>query len=203
MADETTDPPGRRRSFSNAAMLLGLAGSYGLFGWTALRFLFPAKPQRQSWLFVTEVASLGTGQSLRFRTPAGALVNVTRQGDAGEVDDFIALSSTCPHLGCQVHWESANNRYFCPCHNGTFDAGGKGTGGPPGEAGQSLPRYPLKVENGLLFLEAPVESLTADNRGEVIESIDGGQGPGHDPCLARLRPAEDRKSPDRSGGSRA
>ena len=31
--------------------------------------------------------------------------------------------------------------------------------GPPADAGQSLPRYPLKIEDGLLYLEAPLERL--------------------------------------------
>ena len=73
--------------------------------------------------------------------------------------DFIALSSVCPHLGCRVHWQSQESRFFCPCHNGSFDPQGKPTGGPPLAAGQSLPKYPLKVEHGLLFIEMPIHSV--------------------------------------------
>ena len=102
----------------------------------------------------------------------------------GDVDDFIALSSTCPHLGCQVHWEAAHDRFFCPCHNGVFDPSGRGLSGPPGEAGLSLPSYNLRVDNGLLFIEVPVTRLT-QRRGEVIDRVEGIHGPGHDPCLAR------------------
>jgi Rieske Fe-S protein len=58
-----------------------------------------------------------------------------------------------------VHWQAQNNRFFCPCHNGIFTPEGKGIGGPPGDAGQSLPRYPLRIENGLLMIEVPVEKL--------------------------------------------
>jgi Rieske Fe-S protein len=87
-------------------------------------------------------------------------VIITRQGEGGEVSDFIALSSTCPHLGCRVHWESPNQRFFCPCHNGTFDPQGRATGGPPKAAGQDLPRYPLKIERGLLYIEVPTRTLS-------------------------------------------
>ena len=80
-------------------------------------------------------------------------MSITRQGEAGSVDDFIALSSTCPHLGCQVHWEPKNNRFFCPCHNGALDPAGNPTAGPPADAGQSLPEYELKIDAGLLFIK--------------------------------------------------
>ena len=40
--------------------------------------------------------------------------------------------------------------------SGTASLGGKAIEGPPANAGQSLAAYPLKVENGLLFVEVPV-----------------------------------------------
>ena len=94
-----------------------------------------------------------------YRVPGGEKVTIARRGETGTVDDFIALSSTCPHLGCQVHWEPLHERYFCPCHNGTFDPDGVGTGGPPGDAGQSLPRYPLRVEGRLLYIRVALSGL--------------------------------------------
>jgi Rieske Fe-S protein len=186
MADPKKDPdrpddperpdPGRRRfltTFSTAAMTAGLAGGYGAFGLIAGRFLYPARPAQRQWQFVSEADRLEVGESLLYRGPAGETINVTRKAGSGDASDFIALSSTCPHLGCQVHWEAQNNRYFCPCHNGTFDPEGRGTGGPPGDAGQSLSSYALKVDNGLLFIEVPV--------GRLAEARDGGPSrPGHD-----------------------
>ncbi len=177
--------PDRRRflaSASTAAMTAGLAGGYGAFGLIAGRFLYPAGPAERQWQFVAEAGRLRAGESLLYRGPAGETINVTRQGSGGGANDFIALSSTCPHLGCQVHWEAQNDRYFCPCHNGTFDAMGVGTGGPPGDAGMTLPRYPLKVEGGLLYIEVPVSRL-ASATGEVIEETVPSR-PGHDPCLS-------------------
>ena len=152
----------------------GLIASYGTFFAYAGRYLYPAHPADKAWMFVAEIANKALGWSSDFRLPSGASVVITRQGTEGNAGDFLALSSVCPHLGCQVHWEQVNNRFFCPCHNGVFDASGKGTGGPPGEAGQSLPEYPLKVEYGLLYIE--VEADTLASRPE--------EGPeGHDPCL--------------------
>ena len=198
MPDSTKDPEApdaeRRQvldTLSTTAMTAGLAGGYGAFALIAGRFLYPAKPDERQWQFVTETKRMAIGDSLLFEVPAGETVNVTRQARNGDASDFIALSSTCPHLGCQVHWESHNDRYFCPCHNGTFDAEGRGTGGPPGDAGQSLPRYPLKVDKGLLFIEVPVLRLAADDSTEtprpVVARADlpapGLSQPGHDLCL--------------------
>lgn len=149
----------RRRFLGGAATLAmtgGLAGGYGAFGAMAVRYMYPASGTPMVWLYVSPVAEMAKGDSIAYRAPDGRQISVTRMGEGAGAEDFIALSSICPHLGCAVHWEPANNRYFCPCHNGAFDPSGKATEGPPAKAGQSLFRFPLKVENGLLFIEAPV-----------------------------------------------
>jgi Rieske Fe-S protein len=146
-------------SASTLAMAGGLAASYGTFAFMAGRFMYPSEGQQTGWVFVTQLARMRQGESIAFRAPGGERIAVARQGSKGEAGDFVALSSTCPHLGCQVHWEGQNERFFCPCHNGVFDPQGKGVSGPPGDAEQSLPRYPLKVEHGLLLIEVPMTSL--------------------------------------------
>lgn len=152
------DDIGRRRFLTRTAMAGGLAAGYGAFGGLAARYLYPAHPPDTAWVFVAPVDRVAQGEAIRFTTPSGAPAAIARQATTGDVSDFIALSSTCPHLGCAVHWEAANNRFFCPCHNGVFDPSGKATAGPPADAGQSLLRYPLKIEDGLLFIEVPVET---------------------------------------------
>ncbi len=147
----------QRRTFLSllvsAAMTFGLAGGYGMFFGLAGRFLFPARSQPKARLFVELVSRIAPGGSLSYRSPAGQLVTITRRGAGETVDEFIALSSVCPHLGCRVHWEGHNNRFFCPCHNGVFDPQGRATEGPPADAGQSLARFPLSIDNGMLFIE--------------------------------------------------
>jgi nitrite reductase/ring-hydroxylating ferredoxin subunit len=195
------DVDSRRRRFlgnvSRAAMTVGLVGGYGGLGLIAGRYLYPARPGDRIWQFVTEVDAMEVGESRRYRAPSGESISVVRQGRMGDETDFIALSSTCPHLGCQVHWEEQNNRYFCPCHNGTFDPSGNATGGPPAEAGQRLGRYPLRVEGGLLFIEVPATRLVDEGRrGQLVSNDRGGIcKPGHDRCLdARGRFAKDEKA---------
>lgn len=152
-----------RRTFlsrtSSLAMAGGLLAGYGTFAAIAGRYLYPARPEATGWLFVTDVQGMQAGDSMVFVAPSGATAAIARQGSSGAVSDFVALGSTCPHLGCKVHWEAQNSRFFCPCHNGAFDPSGRAIAGPPAEAGQSLPRYPLKIEDGLLYIEAPLDRL--------------------------------------------
>jgi Rieske Fe-S protein len=186
--DSSDDSGAGRRGFlkntSRAAMTLGLIGGYGGFAAIAGRFLYPSSTGDVMWQFVTETDGIEVGESIRYRGPSGETINITRRARNDDADDFIALSSTCPHLGCQVRWEAQNDRFFCPCHNGVFDPSGKAIGGPPGEAGQSLPNYELRVENGLLAIAVPPPQF-ADARGEIIDDEGCVSGPGHDPCLAQ------------------
>jgi Rieske Fe-S protein len=161
-----------RRDFvatvSSLAMAGGLVAGYGTLGAFAGRYLFQDNDDTD-WLFVAAANSMKPGDSLSFESPVGVRVVVTRKSDAAqdraaEEADFLALSSVCPHLGCRVHWEGQNNRFFCPCHNGTFDANGTATGGPPLAAGQSLPKYPLKIEHGMLFIRLPIRSVGDSGR---------------------------------------
>ena len=159
--------PDRRSLLSRLAswfMLGGLVASYGTCAAIAGRYLFPARARRKSWQYLARATDVPEGSSFVYRSPAGESIAVARRGQAGAPEDFAALSSTCPHLGCQVHWEAQKERFFCPCHNGAFDADGRAIAGPPFDAGQQLARYPLRMEHGLLFIEVPVEALPGETR---------------------------------------
>ncbi|MFV0442667.1 MAG: ubiquinol-cytochrome c reductase iron-sulfur subunit [Planctomycetaceae bacterium] len=160
----TVPPPTEpRRSFLSRIgswfMLGGLAAGYGTFAAYIGRFLFPSHGEPKSWQYVADLSSLPRGGGMTYVSPSGQRVVISRTGEQGAASDFIALSSVCPHLGCQVHWEGAHNRFFCPCHNGAFDPSGSPISGPVKDANQSLATYPLKVENGLLFIEVSTEAL--------------------------------------------
>jgi Rieske Fe-S protein len=152
---EEKAPHPDRRSFLTALAMGGVATGYGACGLMAARYLYPSKPRRTGWQFVVRAADMQPGDALTYRSPIGESVTIAKKS----ADAFIALSSTCPHLGCQVHWEAHNDRFFCPCHNGVFDPEGRAVSGPPAEAGQSLSGYPLKIEDGLLFIQVPLEGL--------------------------------------------
>lgn len=140
-------------------MAFGLTAGYGMFAALIGRFLFPSHRRQSGPQYVSDLNSFRVGASMTYVSPAGEKVVLTRVSETGGSEDFIALSSVCPHLGCQVHWEGQNDRFFCPCHNGAFDSEGRPIAGPPKDANQSLPRYELHVENGLLFIDAATEAL--------------------------------------------
>ena len=164
MSDNDSNKSDDRRTFINQIttlmMLAGLAGGYGAFAAVAVRYLFPARPPRKEWMYVARASDLQVGDTMPFTTPSGATVTVVRRAENGTPADFIALSSTCPHLGCKVHWEAHKNRFFCPCHNGVFTPDGVATEGPPAEAGQTLPEYPLRTAGNLLFMEVDLQKRT-------------------------------------------
>ena len=145
---------------SSIVMIGGMAAGYGTLAYQIGAFLYPADPGRAVWQFVCTLEQLGVGESIPFTMPSGAKIVVARQAAGDTVESFVALSSICPHLGCQVHWEAVNDRFFCPCHNGAFDAQGKPTEGPPAKANQQLTRFPLRVEENLLLIQIPLDSIT-------------------------------------------
>ncbi|MCB9950095.1 MAG: Rieske (2Fe-2S) protein [Planctomycetaceae bacterium] len=144
-------------------MAAGLIAGYGTLAGIAIKFLYPARVGQTIQQYVCRLDELQVGDSLPFIMPSGAKVVVARQSEGDTADDFIALSSVCPHLGCKVHWEAANERFFCPCHNGAFNAQGAPTEGPPAAANQYLTRYPLAVDGNLLMIEVPVEGISVSN----------------------------------------
>lgn len=147
---------------SSLLMAAGLAGGYGTFFTMAGRYLFPSGAGK-AWMFVADANGIQAGQSVDFESPAGVRVTITRSSESSSAtptaESFLALSSVCPHLGCRVHWEGHNNRFFCPCHNGVFDPSGNAVSGPPAADGQNLPRYPLQVINGALYIEMLYSSV--------------------------------------------
>jgi Rieske Fe-S protein len=141
------------------SMAGGLVAGYGTFVSLGGQFVYPSKGRALAWQYVSRLADMAKGDAIDFTAPDGAKIVVARLGDGETTRDFIALSSVCPHLGCQVHWELANDRFFCPCHNGAFDAQGNPTEGPPAQDGRALAQYPLEIRDGLLFIEVPTEGL--------------------------------------------
>ena len=142
----------------------GLAAGYGTLGYCALSFLSPdPNDENLDWQFVATLKSLENVKSYEFTASSGVKIVFARVAGITE-SGFLALSSVCPHLGCQVFWEAVKDRFFCPCHNGVFDSSGIATAGPPADAGQSLTQYPTKILEGALYVKAPLQTVTNSAR---------------------------------------
>lgn len=84
--------------------------------------------QFASWLTPGEFKSVddlapGCGGVVR----RGLSKFAVHRDESGRVTE---LSAVCPHLGCVVAWNSAEQTWDCPCHGSRFDAQGKVLNGP-------------------------------------------------------------------------
>ncbi len=62
------------------------------------------------------------------------------------VDNIVAYSKICTHVGCPVAlYEQTTHHILCPCHQSTFDAA-NGANVIFGPAARSLPQLPLTVD---------------------------------------------------------
>ena len=141
----------RRSWLASVAMGVGLISSYGMFAVQGLLFLLPQRlkpPTRRFYAGQIDQFQIGALQGVLDLQGNEILVKRENQG-------LRAFNSTCPHLGCRVHWQAERQRFFCPCHNGVFNAEGVAIEGPPAAAGQSLAQVPLEVDqkSGVVYLE--------------------------------------------------
>lgn len=63
-----------------------------------------------------------------------------------EQGELHALSAKCTHLGCIVHWNSAERSWDCPCHGSRFDVKGQVLHGPAPTALKEMRIDPLDGE---------------------------------------------------------
>lgn len=149
MSQEQTAAPTRRSFVSWLLMLAGLATSFGAAVAFAARYIYPRKGiRRVREIFLAPVRDIPAGKGRPYALPTGGTALVTHTGT-----EVVALSDVCPHLGCKVHWEEDERRFFCPCHGGVFDKDGKALAGPPAEEGKDLKRYAVKKAGESLFIE--------------------------------------------------
>ena len=90
--------------------------------------------------FVARFDEIPVGGYKLFRYPTESdpciLVRLTEQ-------KFAAYSQSCTHLKCPVHYQHQEKQFYCPCHEGFFDAeDGRVLAGPPPRA---LSRYPVEI----------------------------------------------------------
>lgn len=74
---------------------------------------------------------------------------------------FLALYQRCTHLGCNVPWDQAAEKFICPCHSSQFDADGTVLNPP---APRPLDLFQISIENGEVKVDtsAPVSRQASD-----------------------------------------
>ena len=137
-----------RRTFLNrlwAAIGLFAGVELGWIGTTMLRFRSKNQPEAPTGT----VIDAGTIQQYKPGTitpvPQGR-VYIACLEDGG----YLALSSTCTHLGCSLPWVEKEHKFICPCHGSTFDLRGVVLTAP---ATRALDIHPLRIENGVLKVD--------------------------------------------------
>lgn len=140
--DPNGDNPSRRGILALILMSLGLALSYGVLAAQGFLFLLPERLKpKVRWLFAGRLDGYKEGVVQVVLDLKGNEILIKRNANSLE-----AFSSVCPHLGCRVHWVPGKGEFLCPCHNAVFNGDGVAISGPPADAGQSLARIPLKVD---------------------------------------------------------
>jgi Rieske Fe-S protein len=86
----------------------------------------------------------------RYEGQAEAAPGIFVKKQAGS--EPVVLSAKCTHAGCPVTWKDKDNKFFCRCHGGYFDATGKNISGPPPKP---LERLNAQIVNGEIFVEEP------------------------------------------------
>jgi nitrite reductase/ring-hydroxylating ferredoxin subunit len=128
-----------RRDFTKFMVLISLAFTAGQF-WIVVRNFLRKRRGETPIQKIAITDQLPIGGSLAFIYPqAHDTCVLVRTGEKA----FVAYSQKCTHLSCAVVPQPDKNRFYCPCHEGSFDlVTGAPIAGPPQ---RPLPRVNLEV----------------------------------------------------------
>jgi len=145
---EAPSTPARRSFLAALVCGLGLATAATAASAIVLRYLIPKQTgTRARRVYVGLADELEVKRPQLISDLQGRPVAVF-----GPPSNPVALSLTCTHLGCGVHWEQDDQTFLCPCHGGRFGPNGVVLSGPPPAP---LPRYATVVEQGAVYVDLP------------------------------------------------
>lgn len=134
-----------RREFARY-MLLGTgavaAGNVGIAAWSQLRTINRGEPRA-----IIALDRLPVGETHLFRYPDRSDPAVVLRVDDSRV---VAFSQKCTHLGCVVYYQTDQQQWHCPCHEGYFESEtGAVISGPPS---RPLGRIDVEVrDDGMIW----------------------------------------------------
>ena len=134
-----------RRDFTKFMVLTSFAFVFGQF-WIVVQNWLRQRSGQLPRQPIAKLNELAIGKSVVFAYPEVhdkcLLVRTSEQ-------HFVAFSQACTHLACAVVPEPEKKRFFCPCHNGSFDLmTGKPIAGPPR---RPLPRITLEIRHDTVY----------------------------------------------------
>jgi cytochrome b6-f complex iron-sulfur subunit len=126
--------------------LLSLVGGLSLGGliYGIYRFLAPRAGADASVEISLRDIPLGGAYPFQYGASPGVLFR-------GEEGSMKAFSLVCTHLACTVAWNPEKKNFYCPCHEGLFDAEGHVISGPPPAP---LERFKVEVKGDRVVIGA-------------------------------------------------
>jgi menaquinol-cytochrome c reductase iron-sulfur subunit len=118
------------------------------------------------WIPVGKISDFTIGRTVNVAYPDPSPLpwaGITAKGAAWlrreSVDQFIAFSVNCTHMGCPVRWLQDAELFMCPCHGGVYYKDGTVAAGPPPKP---LVRFETRITNGQVEIKsAPIPITTA------------------------------------------
>lgn len=151
----TTDTLVTRRGYLRILAILSGGLAAGNVAVAAGLFRRRTQGATRDVVVVEDASTVPVGSSVRFTYPTDNDPAVMLR--LGE-DDFVAYSTVCTHLACDVLWREKEFDLYCPCHNGHFaPTTGRATAGPPN---RPLPQ---------ILLERRGSAIVAVGEGRIHE----------------------------------
>lgn len=135
----------RRKFLNSFAIFIPFTTAFAGFLGMGIRFITPYKREVERRIFTIQLDELEINNTRQFQDLRGKDLMLVRTSDR----EVKAISTTCTHLGCSVHWQPEKKTFFCPCHAGVFDTDGKVISGPPPRA---LDSYRVELEGNNVFI---------------------------------------------------
>jgi Rieske Fe-S protein len=134
-----------RRDFTKFMVLTSFAFAVGQL-WIATQNLLRRRRGEPPIQRIAELDQVPIGGVVSFSYPEAHDSCLLLRTDA---TNFLAFSQKCTHLSCAVVPQSDRGRFFCPCHEGSFDLNtGTPIAGPPR---RPLPKINLEIRGGTIY----------------------------------------------------
>jgi Rieske Fe-S protein len=129
------------RDRRNLLKMLGAAAA-GVLGGYSLHCSGSIAPAAIAVCLESEVPE---SEPLVRRVSEGRKIFVMRRGSR-----LVAFDAECSHQACEVAYDSNDEIFVCPCHQGLYDDEGEPIAGPPQ---RPLRRYKVEVSDGQVIVQ--------------------------------------------------